>query len=150
MCALDRVSAEFPSGASSVVAASAMTLSRVLICPCSQSPDTALLAAAGYHAMLDLLDTMAGRLSSMPSRPGSTADDAAAMTALGSAAPAVVVLGEVCRAADLILQFTRRYDGIVEDAELREAMLALAEEMKIRLQAVIERAVTADRGFPTV
>jgi hypothetical protein len=107
--------------------ASVKILSRVLICPCSQSIDVALLAASVCHSLLDLVDALIQPPSSGYSL-GSTAS-----------ATSAHITYELRLVANLVVQFASRYYGVL-DEELRETLLGYTGELKTRLRALIEKA----------
>ncbi|KAK3381203.1 hypothetical protein B0H63DRAFT_560926 [Podospora didyma] len=120
--------------ASSFITSSVTTLSRVLICPCSQDLDVALLAVAGCNVVLDVVDDLA---TEFPYNSSS----GTAGTSNGEADPNQVIVGELRRVANLVVQFTSRYETGMED-EVSEALIGLAGELKTRLQAVVEKATS--------
>ncbi|KAH6884209.1 hypothetical protein B0T10DRAFT_551107 [Thelonectria olida] len=103
--------------------ASIKRLSRILICPCSQRLDAALLTAAACSAALDLVQTM-----------------------VYSAADITPVIGELHQVANLVAQFARRFEmpdsptGGGVERETQSAMAGLVVEMKDRLQSIMEEA----------
>ncbi|KAB5566221.1 hypothetical protein GE09DRAFT_730862 [Coniochaeta sp. 2T2.1] len=102
-------------------------LSRVLICPCSQSLDVALLAAASCNCVLDFVDGLI-RLQHNNYSPIGTPNSSSN-----------TVMNELRRVANLVVQFGSRYQAAI-DEEHRETLLGLAGDLKARLQATIEDA----------
>ncbi|KAB5582874.1 hypothetical protein GE09DRAFT_284228 [Coniochaeta sp. 2T2.1] len=105
----------------------ARTLSRVLICPCSQSLDVALLAAASCNCVLDFVDGLI-RLQRNNYSPIGTPNSSSN-----------TVMIELRRVANLVVQFSSRYQAVIDGGQ-RETLLGLAGDLKARLQATIEDA----------
>ncbi|KAK4111489.1 hypothetical protein N656DRAFT_780786 [Canariomyces notabilis] len=126
--------------AGSFLSSSAVILSRVLICPCSQNLDVALLVAAGCNVVLDAVDAMVA--TNTTTEPPSSPASMDCNTMYSNPAARAGLLSELGRVANLVVQFTGRYEGIVDDAELRETLLGLAGEIRGRLQAAVEKATS--------
>ncbi|KAL8801765.1 MAG: hypothetical protein Q9182_004237 [Xanthomendoza sp. 2 TL-2023] len=123
-------------------------LSAILICPCSRNPDVGLLTAALCAAILDsywsILQNCFNSVS--PSPPSM---DGLLLVGNGSNQQAIVqrVLEELPKAANVVMQFTRRYSGTgaltmdgSEDVSLLLPTLAVGQ--KTRLKDMIDKATS--------
>ena len=70
-------------------------LSRIMICPCSEKGETAMLISAACMTIIDIHTMIIARFQEAP----------------GNEATAMPVLGELSNVATLVLQFTERYNG---------------------------------------
>jgi hypothetical protein len=141
------------------------TLSSVLVCPCSESHDVGLVAAAACFAMLDVYSAIIGRskarsadqrlvpppasdsscmLLSMEdellywelSNPASSSSDSAREDAT-----MVRVLGELTEVARVVLQFTKRYWDADGEKHSPDFLKALARMLTLYLKSVTVNAV---------
>ncbi|KAL8805555.1 MAG: hypothetical protein Q9223_005309 [Gallowayella weberi] len=122
-------------------------LSAILICPCSRNPDVGLLAAALCAAILDSYWSILQN-SFNANSPSHTSMDSL-LVGSGSNQQAIVqrVLEELPKAANVVMQFTRRYNGtgdmtMDENEDVSLLLPTLAVGQKTRLKDMIDKATS--------
>ncbi|KAJ6092649.1 hypothetical protein N7486_007938 [Penicillium sp. IBT 16267x] len=111
-------------------------LSSILICPCSEKGEMAMLISAVCMTIIDIHSMI---IAKSPETPGSEA-------------MAMLVLGELSKVATLVLQFTERYNGELYDGDPSgepalagndiplDFLPAVGDLMRQRLQQITDNA----------
>jgi hypothetical protein len=138
----------------SAITIAVKSLSRVLVCPCSQSLDIVLLATAVCNAVLDRLSDLVGVTAprgNVCTLKGIASTDIpinrAERMQSGTAARRVdisVTITELHQVANLIMQFTRRYSGSNISTDLKEIFPGLAGGLRSRLQDIMAEMIRTE------
>ncbi|KAF2835763.1 hypothetical protein M501DRAFT_289531 [Patellaria atrata CBS 101060] len=118
-------------------------ISKILICPCSQKTEVGLLVAVVCNAILDVYTaSLRAPRQQLTSRgyDGRNMIDLGTWDISGEKTSIMSVLEELPKIANLIVQFTKRYQDIEHHLVL-DFLPALAVSLKVRLKSVISEAI---------
>ncbi|KAI4231019.1 MAG: hypothetical protein L6R40_007857 [Gallowayella cf. fulva] len=124
-------------------------LSTIFICPCSQKADVGLLTVALCAAILDLYESILQGSIDDFAPPSTAVNSIFQLTSNPKQATVQRVLEELPKAASIVMQFTRRYNGVGDTVEpkgrddiLASLLPTLAMEQRARLKDMVDKATS--------